>query len=301
MSIPDFQSIMRPLLVLVADSQEHAIRDVIVRLADQFELTEDERQHLLPSGRQAQFDNRVGWAKTHLTKAGLLESTRRGYFRITELGIISLEKHPERIDMSVLRNFESYRQFLAPQKSDKEPAIADEPTDNQTPEEVILIAYQQLRTGLVDELLDIVKGSSPAFFERLVVDLLLAMGYGGTREDAGKTIGRSGDEGIDGVINEDRLGLDVVYIQAKKWENTITRPEVQKFAGALQGKRARKGVFITTSRFSQGALEFADFIDSRIVLIDGQMLAGLMIDHNVGVSRAEIYEIKQIDSDYFPS
>lgn len=298
MPIPDFQTIMLPLLQFAGDGQEHSLRQTIEELADQFELTHDERRELLPSGQQAAFDNRVGWARTYLKKAGILESTRRGHYRITERGREVLHQQPDRIDIAFLRQYKEFRDFQKPKEKAK-PKAKIEAADEQTPEEEMEAAYQQIRHGLAAELLQTVKDCSPAFFERLVVDLLVRMGYGGTRKDAGKAIGRSGDEGIDGIIKEDRLGLDIVYVQAKKWEGNISRPEIQKFAGALQGQRARKGIFITTSGFSQAAHDYVSRIDSHIILIDGEALAQLMMDYDIGVTTFASYALKRVDSDYF--
>jgi restriction system protein len=297
-SIPDYQAIMLPLLKYAADGKEHSLRETIEALSDQFNLTDEERKDLLPSGQQATFDNRVGWARTYLKKAGLLQSTRRGYYRITDRGIDVLREKPPEITRSFLMQFPAFVEFQTPQadKSEATEAVAEE---TRTPEEEMEAAYQNVRQGLATELLQTIQALSPAFFEKLVVDLLVKMGYGGTRRDAGQAIGRSGDEGIDGIIKEDRLGLDIVYIQAKRWERTVGRPEIQKFAGALQGQRARKGIFITTSDFSQVAREYVSRIDSKIVLIDGNTLAQLMIDYGVGVTQVASYELKRMDSDYF--
>lgn len=299
MAIPDFQSIMLPLLKFASDGQEHSLRETIEALADQFDLTSEERSELLPSGQQSLFDNRVGWARTHMKKAGLLESTRRGYYRMTPRGQEVLQRNPPKINMAFLKQFPEYVEFLRPTKERGDEADDQESVETRTPEEVIETAYQKVRQGLATELLQIIKEHSPVFFERLVIDLLVKMGYGGTRKDAGQAIGRSGDGGIDGIIKEDRLGLDIVYIQAKRWDGVVGSPEIQKFAGALQGQRAKKGVFITTSAFSQAALDYVSRIDSKIVLIDGDMLAQLMIDYNIGVASVAAYELKRIDSDYF--
>ena len=298
MTIPDYQSIMLPLLELASDGQEHSLRQTIETLSEQFGLSHEERGELLPSGRQPTFDNRVGWARTYLKKAGLLESTRRGYFRITKRGRGILEKQPSEINTAYLRQFPEFVEFQTPKQTEEEKP-RPELDDSVTPEEEIEAAYQTLRDALITELLETVKSCSPAFFEQLVVDLLVKMGYGGTRKDAGQAIGRSGDGGIDGVIKEDRLGLDIVYVQAKKWENTVSRPEIQKFAGALQGQRARRGVFITTSDFSSAARDYVSRIDSKIVLIDGETLAQLMLDFNIGVTSVATYELKRVDLDYF--
>jgi restriction system protein len=299
MAIPDYQSIMLPLLKFAEDGKEHSLRETIEALADEFELTDEERTELLPSGQQATFDNRVGWARTYLKKAGLLKSTRRGYYQISKRGEDVLEEGPPEIDNTYLKQFPEFIEFTRSKQT--EAGTAEGKTDDtRTPEEEIEAAYQNVKQGLVADLLQTIKDHSPAFFERLVIDLLVKMGYGGTRKDAGQAIGRSGDGGIDGIIKEDRLGLDIVYIQAKRWDNnTIGRPEIQKFAGALQGQRARKGIFITTSTFSEAALEYVSRIDSKIVLIDGETLAQLMIDYNVGVTPIASYEIKRVDSDYF--
>ena len=299
MTIPDYQSIMLPLLELAADGNEHSLREAIESLSNQLGLTAKERRELLPSGRQPTFDNRVGWARTYMKKAGLLESTRRGYFRITKRGLDVLDKQPAQIDNAYLRQFPEFVEFQTPKKKEEEEESRPKLDDRTTPEEEIESAYQKLRDDLSTELLEMVKGSSAAFFEQLVVDLLVAMGYGGTRKDAGQAIGRSGDGGIDGIIKEDRLGLDIVYLQAKKWENTVGRPEIQKFAGALQGQRARRGVFITTSTFTTGAREYVSRIDSKIVLIDGETLAQLMLDFDLGVTTVATYRLKRVDSDYF--
>jgi len=290
---------MLPLLRLASDRQEHQLRTVIEILADEFSLTNEERNELLPSGSQAVFANRVGWARTYLKQAALIDASRRGSFRITQRGIDLLRDKPLRIDVKLLERFSEFLEF---RNRRRERESASTPTfieSSETPEDSLAAAYKALHTDLEAELLQQVKESSPAFFERLVVDLLVKMGYGGTRQDAGRAIGRSGDGGIDGIINEDRLGLDVIYIQAKRWDTGVGRPEIQRFAGALQGQRARKGVFITTSSFSQDAEEYASRIDSRIILIDGARLARLMVDHNVGVSTVGVYEVKKIPSDYF--
>ncbi|WP_254445252.1 MULTISPECIES: restriction endonuclease [unclassified Anabaena] len=299
-TIPDFQSIMLPLLQYASDGKEHSLRDAVTFLADIFNLSDEEKKGLLPSGQQTVFDNRVGWARTHLKKAVLLEYPKRGFFQITDRGKDVLIQNPSKINIKFLNQFSEHIEFLNSKKdNDKsEPEIPE--ISETTPHESIEFGYQKIRKELELELLNRVKSCSPDFFERLVVDLLVKMGYGGSRRDAGRAIGKSGDGGIDGIIKEDKLGLDIVYIQAKKWDNTVVgRPEIQKFVGALHGQRARKGVFITTSRFSQEAREYVSIIDSKIVLVDGQELAQLMIDNQVGVSTVSIYEIKKIDSDYF--
>ena len=292
---------MLPLLKYAGDKNEHHIQEAIEQLANEFNLAEEERKEFLPSGQQLIFNNRVGWAKTYLKKAGLLESTKRGYFMITERGVGVLEDLPNKIDAKYLERYSEFTEFKNSSKSDNGEFEATELQEYEktTPEELIGIGYRKLQNDLASELLDSIKRCSPGFFEQLVVELLVKMGYGGSREDAGKVIGKSGDEGIDGLIKEDKLGLDIVYIQAKKWENPVGRPEIQKFAGALQGQRAKKGIFITTSTFSKNAIEYVSVIDSKIVLIDGKQLAKLMIGNDVGVSKIASYVIKKIDSDYF--
>lgn len=299
MPIPDYQSIMLPLLNSLADQQEHSLREATDSLAGQFKLSEAERRELLPSGLQAIFDNRVGWARTYMKKALLLESTRRGYFRITQRGLGVLKQNPPDIDVRFLDQFDEFRQFRAIRRDKVHPREETASVQAGTPEEALESAYQNLRDALANDLLQQIKSSPPSLFERIVVELLVKMGYGGSLQDAGKAIGQSGDEGIDGIIKEDRLGLDIIYIQAKRWENTVGRPEIQKFAGALQGQRAKKGIFITTSNFSKDAHEYASRIDSKIVLVDGEQLTQFMIDHNIGVANVSNYEVKRIDSDYF--
>ena len=301
MAIPDFQSLMLPVLQLAQDQREHSLQEAIESLAKRFNLSDDERNELLPSGRQAIFDNRVGWARTYLKKALLLHSPKRSYFQISERGLAVLKQSPPFINIKFLGQFPEFVEFKDRSNKSGDNSIT-EPVEDvlQSPGEEFELAYQRIRIALATELLQTIKTCSPAFFERLVVDLLVKMGYGGTRKDAGQAIGKSGDGGIDGIIKEDRLGLDIVYIQAKRWDETlISRPEIQKFAGALQGQRAKKGIFITTSKFTQSAHDYAGFIDSKIVLIDGETLAQLMIDYNVGVNVVATYELKRMDSDYF--
>jgi len=300
MSIPDYQSIMLPLLTFAGDGQEHSSREAINHLANEFGLTDDERKELLPSGSQALFDNRVGWATTYIRKAGLIESKKKGIFKITDRGRQVLSENLERLDNKYLEQFPEFIEFRTPKK--KPDIITPSPKilpDDKNPEEILEAAVQELKEAVASELLDTIKDCSPEFFEKLVIDVLIKIGYGGSRKEAGQAVGRAKDGGIDGIIKEDKLGLDIVYIQAKKWENTVGRPEIQKFAGALQGQRARKGIFITTSNFSKDALEYAGNIENKIILIDGQQLAELMIENNVGVSTTASYEIKKIDSDYF--
>lgn len=302
MAIPDFQSIMRPLLENLADGEIRRNRETNDYLAQHFQLTENELAEMLPSGYARLFENRIGWAKTHLKGAGLIEAPSRAKYRITQRGLDALAQDLP-INMAYLRQFDEYKEFQSGSKpgmthasgTTSEAAV----TDSLTPSEHIELGYQRVREELEEELISRIKAASPAFFERIVVELLVSMGYGGSRKDAGQTLGKSGDGGIDGVIKEDRLGLDVIYLQAKRWEGTVGRPEIQKFAGALQGQRAKKGIFLTTSSFTAEAIAYASFIDTRIVLIDGEQLAGLMIDTGVGVTKVATYEVKRLDSDYF--
>lgn len=304
MAIPGFQTCMLPLLRYAADSNEHQLKDAAQHLAKEFRLTAEELNEFLPSGQQPVFINRVGWARSYLKKAGLLDSPRRGYFQITARGHEVLKDPPAQINIKWLDRFPEFKEFWDKYRSkkgaDEETQTTDaEAAPGQTPHEALENAYERLRSEIAAELLQTLKASDPSLFENIVVELLVKMGYGGSRKDAGKAIGRSGDEGIDGVIKEDHLGLDSIYIQAKRWDNSVGRPEIQKFAGALQGQRARKGIFITTSEFTREAQDYVSRIDSKIVLIDGKDLARLMIDFGVGVTSVATYEVKKVDSDYF--
>jgi len=300
-AVPDFQSLMMPLLRIAQDGQEHSLAEARDVLAAEFKLSDTDREEPLPSGRQSKFSNRVAWAKSYLQQAGLLLSPRRGHFQISDRGREALKSSPARIDIKFLEQYPEFVEFRSPKGDTAEvpsqiPSVQPEP---ETPEEALEVAHLKMRRGLASELLTRVKAASPQFFERLVVELLLKMGYGGSRRDAGQAIGRSGDEGIDGVISEDRLGLDVVYLQAKKWDGTVGRPEIQRFVGALHGKRAKKGVFITTGTFSAEAAAYVDHIDPKVVLIDGRRLAELMIDFDLAVNTSATYSVKRLDSDYF--
>lgn len=294
---------MLPFLSLLKDGQEHNIRQVEEALAAHFALTASERAEMLPSGQTGIFVNRVGWARTYLKKAALIDSPRRGVFRISSRGLDALSQGLEAIDVKYLAQFAEFQEFQRasqPQDVQTPVALPDGSTEvDRTPEEAIEGAYQGLRQQLAQELLTKILSCSPTFFEQLVVELLVKMGYGGSRKDAGERIGQSGDGGIDGIIKEDRLGLDTIFIQAKRWQGSVGRPEIQKFVGALQGQRARKGVFITTSTYTAEAIAYAGQIDTKVVLIDGNQLAGLMIDFDVGVAPASTYTVKRIDSDYF--
>lgn len=300
-SVPDFQSWFLPLLTAVADGQTHKMSELYEKLADEKGLTADDRAERLPSGRQFTYRNRIGWARTYLQKAGLLETPSKGLVRITETGQNVIANPPAKLNVAFLKRYPKFIEFhvgtgTAP--SGKLPKT-EESLNDETPQETFERLHKTLSSQLEEELLTQIKAAAPEFFERLVVDLLLLMGYGGSRDDAGQTVGKSGDGGIDGIINEDPLGLDTVCLQAKRWEGTVGRPVVQAFAGSLEGFRAKKGVLITTSSFSADAIAFACQIEKRIVLIDGKRLAKLMVQHNLGVSTTTTYELKRVDSDYF--
>jgi len=301
MPVPDFQTLMRPLLAVLEDGQDRNVKAIRARLAERFSLGEDDLAELIPSGRVTTFQNRVGWAATYLYRTKLIERPKRAVYRITDRGREVLEKNPDRVDLTVLSQFDEFAEFRQG-KATSDNGGETPPTTaghDETPEERIDSSYRELRAALAAELLDQVFDQSAAFFEDLVLDVPYAMGYGGGRDDTAERLGQSGDEGVDGVIREDRLGLDLIYVQAKKWEAPVGRPEIQKFFGALHGQRATKGVFITTSRFSKEAIEYARDVTPRVILVDGQELAQLMIEHGVGVSVLRTYELKRPDLDYF--
>jgi restriction system protein len=300
MAVPDFQSFFKPLLDVAGDGEEHSLKEARAKIAADFDLSEEDLDELLPSGTQRKFDNRVAWAKSYFVQAKVLESPKRAHFRITDRGRQLLSEGHERIDVKILNQFPEFVEFHSPSKQNKTtPKPTSEESTSETPEEILQKAYQSIRNDLAGEIVERIKSNTPSFFEKLVVDLMVAMGYGGSRVDAGKSVGQSGDEGIDGIIKEDRLGLDVIYLQAKRWEGTVGRPEIQKFVGALHGKRAKKGVFITTGKFSEEAREYVRSIDPKVILLDGKDLAQYMIDFDLGTSKSVTYEIKKIDSDYF--
>ncbi len=304
MAVPDYQSLMLPLLKIANDGSEHNLNETIETLAQQFDLSDQDRKELLPSGKQRKFDNRAHWARTYLVKASLLQSTGRSRFRITERGIKILTSNPMHINVKFLKQFPEFREFIHGKDNvaSEDASIPQEIIEktSQTPQEILETSYQGLRQNLAQELLERIKSSPPKFFENLVVDLLIAMGYGGSKKDAGQAVGQVGDGGIDGIIKEDKLGLDAIYLQAKRWEGTVSRPVVQGFAGALIGKKARKGILITTSNFSQQAIDYAAGIENlKIILMGGEQLAQLMIDHDVGVTEESRYVVKKVDLDYF--
>jgi restriction system protein len=302
-TIPDYQTAMFPLLQAAADGRAHRLTDFTEALADHFHLTTEEVTARPASGGALVFSNRLQWAKTYLTQAGLLEPVSRGVFRITEAGQQVLAEPPAKIDVKFLDRYPTFRDFMERSgRAGKASGTAPVNTpiaSNETPQDTMERAWTLLRGQVATELLDTVRRCTPAFFEQLVVDLLVAMGYGGSRADAGQSIGKTGDDGLDGIIKEDKLGLDAVYIQAKRWKESVGRPVVQAFAGSLEGVRARKGVFITTSTFTSDARAYVDRIEKRIVLIDGEMLAELMVEHAIGVDIARTYTVPRIDLDYF--
>ncbi|WP_165074465.1 restriction endonuclease [Paludisphaera rhizosphaerae] len=302
MAIPDFQTIMLPMLKLLSDGQDWSVRDLTTAIADQFGLTQEEREHLVPSGQQTTIANRVSWARTYMKFAGLFEYPTRGRVRITNLGRSILAESPSKIDVRFLKRFPSYREF----KEKSEPETEDKTTkpapileEEQTPHELIESAYQSLLQATAEEVLARLKSCSPAFFESVVVRLLMAMGYGGVAGH-GSVTGKSGDGGIDGVIRQDKLGLDVVCIQAKRWEGPVGRPIVQQFVGSMDYYRAKKGVILTTSTFTKDGLEFLQRIEGKtVVLVDGDRLAALMIEHDLGVTTTKTYALKEVSNDFF--
>jgi restriction system protein len=293
MPVPDFQSFLKPLLEIAGDGNEHSMREARERIAVKFGLSEQDLAEKLPSGTQKKFNNRVAWAKSFLVQAKVLDSPRWGYFRITDRGYDLLRQGHDRIDIRVLNQYSEFVEFRTAARENRDETEETGATEDggATPEEILQQAYNSIKNDLAGELLSRIKNNSPKFFETLVVDLMVAMGYGGSRADAGQSIGQTGDEGVD--------GLDVIYIQAKRWEGTVGRPEIQRFVGALHGKRARKGVFITTGRFSEDAISYVNTIDPKVILIDGKTLATFMIDFSLGTTVDAIYEIKRVDTDYF--
>jgi restriction system protein len=304
MSVPDFQTLMLPVLKQLAAGGEQPPAKVREAVATALQLTPEDLGALLPSGRQTTFANRVAWALGYLKQAGLLESPRRGVYRLTDRGRTTLSDNVDRVDIQYLMRFPEFVAFRTPgtpTQPDVDLTLGSAKSDasSLTPDEQMRVGYARLRESLAAQVLERVRQVTPKFFEELVVDLLVAMGYGGSREDAAAVVGRSGDEGIDGIIKEDRLGLDAIYVQAKRWKDSVGRPDIQRFAGALQGQRARKGVFITTSTYSADAKSYVTNLQTTIVLIDGKELAELMIDHGVGVSEADVLKVLKLDEDYF--
>ena len=305
MAIPDYQTLMLPVLQLAAKGEQR-VADVADRVADEFGLSLEERETLLPSGRQRVLSNRIHWAKFYLSKAGLISSPMRGRFVATEEGRKLLASNPDQINVALLMKWPSFREFRNSERgtaSDNVEVSTDSipKPSGVTPEEQIEAAYQAVQSALRADLLERITQNTPSFFEQLIVELLVAMGYGGSRKNAATQLGRSGDGGVDGVINEDRLGLDRVYVQAKRFGkgNTVGRPEVQAFVGSLVGLGATKGVFVTTTTFTPHARDFVQHLSQRVILIDGQSLADLMIEHGVGVRTSRAIEFKRLDEDFF--
>jgi len=305
MAIPGYQEFMLPLLKLTGDGQEHTVAEMLDTVAKQMGVSEEEREIMLPSGTQTRLYNRITWATTYLSKSLLIEKVRRGRVKIASRGLEVLRKNPPRINNAFLCQFPEFQSFKtkrnAKAAANGEDAIANETTEDidATPDERLDAAYKELRETLADDLLDKVRSGTDKFFEYLVVNLLVAMGYGGSDPDRGHVVGKSGDGGIDGVIQEDQLGLDMVYIQAKKWQNPVGPDEIRKFVGSLGEQKAHKGVFITSGGYTNGARQAAEKANAKVVLIDGEQLAQLMIDHGVGVADHKRYIIKKLDSDYF--
>lgn len=301
MAIPDYQSVMLPLLNITSDEKEHKIGDLVEQLSAHFKLSVDDRKELLPSGQTFVFGSRVGWARTYLKKAGLLDSQKRATVTITKRGLELLKQNPLKIDVKLLKQYPEFLEFQNAKKEIEDSSATSLDTASiQTPEEILESAYQNIRKSLAVELRKKIIEQPPAFFEKLVVELLVKMGYGGSIKDAGKATRLTNDEGIDGIIKEDKLGLDFIYIQAKRWDTqSVGRPDIQSFVGALDGQRATKGIFITTSRFADSAKEYVKTITKKVILVDGDQLAEFMIDYNLGVSTSTTYDLKKIDNDYF--
>ena len=297
--IPDFQSVFLPYLKFFSDGKNHSSRELEDALAIQYKITDEERREMIPSGRAKKFANRVAWAGTYLRQAHLVENVSRGVYRITPQGQKLLAEKPDKLNIKSLKRFPEFQEFQSRFGSGSKTEEQHEESVSQTPLEVLDSTYQSLRNELATELLSKLKAASPTFFEQAVIDLLVAMGYGGSLAEAASLTRRGSDEGIDGIIKEDKLGLDTIYVQAKRWEGPVGRPTVQAFSGSLDGFRARKGVMLTTSRFSADARDYVAKIEKKIVLIDGEELSKLMIDHNIGVAESQNYIIKRIDADYF--
>lgn len=301
--IPDYQTLMRPVLETTKDGEIHT-RDIILRLAEKYKLTDEELNELLPSGKQTRFSNRVGWARAYLKQAMLVKATRRGYIEITERGKEVLNDSQAEINARYLRQFEEFESFRARTKSDDDTEEQDTSFDESiTPDETLRKTYTKLNNTLAAELLEQVRNASPAFFERMLVELLVAMGYGGSNENAGRALGQAGDDGVDGVIDQDPLGVDQIYIQAKRYaeSNKVSPDAIRDFCGALSLKKAHKGIFFTTSDFTSSATETAKGFDKRILLINGTRLSKLMIEYNIGCRDEDVIHIKRLDEDFFES
>lgn len=300
MPVPSYEEFMFPFLRALDDKEIHAIKDIREELADNLSLSESDKAELLPSGTMPVYRSRIGWAKTYLKKAGLIDNSVRGKVKITDRGFNVLKQNPEKIDSHFLLQFDEFQKFANVSKG-KETVSEEEVEDPKTPEDRIAQGYREFKNSLASDLIEQIMLMSPDFFEKLVVDLLVAMGYGGSRSDAGNVVGKSGDDGVDGIIKEDKLGLEEIYIQAKRWNNgnAVSSVDVRNFIGSLTIKGAKKGVFITTSQFTKNAIGVAEQPNMKVVLIDGAKLVDLMIEYNLGVSNYEEYIIKKIDYDYF--
>lgn len=304
MSVPGYQEFMFPILKLLSDGNIYYKKDIFIKLAKQLNLSQEQLEEKLPSQQEPTYINRIGWAITYLKKAGLLESPSRAHFLITDEGKNVVNSNVINLNSKYLRRYDSFLEFQnLSHKKEENKIIEENEQETQTPSEKMISYYEIIKKSICDDLLNKVIEQTPDFFEHLVVDLIVAMGYGGSVEDAGRATKRTNDEGIDGLVKEDKLGLDIIYIQAKRWQkgNVVGRPEIQKFVGALAGQGARKGIFITTSNFTKEATEYKPRNDTSIILIDGQKLVELMYEHNIGVSTEKRFEIKRLDSDYFES
>jgi restriction system protein len=298
MTIPDYQSLMLPLLKFLSDEQEHKTREAVEKLSDEFNLSEEERKELLPSGQQPIIDNRVGWARTYMLKAGLLSAPRRGYIKITPKGLEVLKQNPEKINVKFLEQFPDFIEFRTIKKeTSKDTSKDEEEIENVTPDELMEKGYNSINASLAQELLEKLRNVDPYFFEQIIANLLSAMGYGKSRVTK-----KSNDGGIDGEVNQDKLGLDKIFFQAKRYgeNNSVTARDVRDFVGTLDLHGVNKGIFITTSRFPKDTHEILKKTPKNIILINGPKLAQLMIEYNIGVSPEKVYEIKRIDSDFFP-
>ena len=301
MPIPDYQSLMLPVLKVLADRKEHAVAEARRHIATELNLSEEEMSERLASDTTTVFMNRIGWAVQYLKEAAAIRAVRRGVYEITDRGVSLLQTQPSEITTKVLRQFPEFIEFQGRGAETEQPTTTVTPhlETKATPEESLENSFQILRDALAHELLETIKNGTPAAFEQIVVDLLVAMGYGGSVEDAGKVVGKSGDGGIDGIIKQDKLGLDAIYVQAKRWKDVVGSPEIMKFSGSLTKRHANRGVFITTSTFTRDALDFVEAMPQKIVLLDGKQLASLMIEHDVGVSPTKAYTLKRLDQDYF--
>ncbi len=301
MPIPDYQSLMLPVLSAASGHNELSVAQLRTAIASKLKLSDEELVQRLASDSQTVFGSRVAWAVQYLKQAGVLNAVRRGIYQITDRGQSLLNGKPTEINIKTLRQFPEFADFEQRGNDSQQlsTSVATSIDAKSTPEELLEKSFQTLREALANDLLESIRNGTPAAFEQIVVDLLVAMGYGGSVEDAGKVVGKSGDGGIDGIIKQDKLGLDAIYVQAKRWKDVVGSPEIMKFSGSLTKKHANRGVFITTSNFTKDAMEFVEAMPQRIILIDGKYLASLMIEHDVGVSPTRTYTLKRLDQDYF--